>query len=118
MRFASEERGQTLVIVALVMTILLGFAGLALDVAWYELNLVRIQRAADAAALAGVVYLPRKPTGAIHAAIAEATKNGYANGTGGVSVVPRRDPINTSMLDVTIQAPVQTYIARLFGTAT
>jgi hypothetical protein len=118
MRLASDDRGQTLVITALVMTILLGFAGLALDVAWYELNLVRIQRAADAAALAGVVYLPRDPTGAVNAAIAEATKNGYTNGTGGVTVVPQRDPINSSMLDVTIQAPVQTYVARLFGTAT
>ncbi len=118
MRLASEDRGQTLVVAALVMTILFGLAGLALDVAWYELNLVRIQRAADAAALAGVVYLPGNPSGAISAALAEATKNGYANGTGGVSVVPRRDPINNSILDVTVQAPVQTYMARLFGTPT
>jgi hypothetical protein len=100
------------------MTILFGFAGLALDVAWYELNLVRMQRAADAAALAGVVFLPGDPTGASNAALAEATKNGYAHGTRGVSVVSRRDPINDSMLDVTVQAPVQTYFARLFGTPT
>src|SRR6266850_773929 len=113
MRLVSEDRGQTLVITALVMTILLGLAGLALDVGWYELNLMRMQRAADAAALAGVVFLPGDPSGAIDAAIAEATKNGYANGTGGVSVVPRQDPINNSMLDVTVRAPVQTYVARM-----
>src|SRR2546421_1348404 len=118
MRLAREERGQTLVVVALVITMLFGFAGLALDVAWYGLNLVRMQRAADAAALAGVVYLPGNPSGAFTTALAEATKNGYATGTGGVSVVPRQDPINNAVLDVTVQGPVQTYFARLFGTST
>src|SRR5256885_728622 len=72
MRLAKEERGQTLVVVALVITMLFGFAGLALDVAWYGLNLVRMQRAADAAALAGVVYLPGNPSGAFTAALAAA----------------------------------------------
>src|SRR5256885_14371984 len=118
MRLSSDDRGQTLVVVALLLTMLLGFVGLAVDVAWYELNLVRMQRAADAAALAGVVYLPGNPTGAVIAALAEATKNGYVTGLGGVSVVPRQDPINGRVLDVTVQAPVQTYFARLFGTAT
>ena len=118
MRLASEERGQTLVVVALLLTLLFGFTGLAIDAAWYGLNLMRMQRAADAAALAGVVYLPANPSGANTAALAEATKNGYANGTGGVSVVPRPDPINNRLLDVTVQAPVQTFFARLFGTTT
>src|SRR5437762_7649576 len=117
MRLAREDRGQTLVVVALLITMLFGFAGLAIDVAWYGLNLVRMQRAADAAALAGVVYLPGNPSGAITAALAEATKNGYVTGTGGVSVVPRQDPINNRILDVTVQAPVQTYFARLLGTS-
>jgi hypothetical protein len=118
MRLANGDRGQTLVVVALLITMLFGFAGIALDVAWYGLNLVRMQRAADAAALAGVVYLPGNPSGALSAALAEATKNGYVNGTGGVSVVPLQDPINNRVLDVTVQAPVQTSFARLFGTRT
>ena len=33
-------------------------------------------------------------------------------------MVPRQDPINGAVLDVTVQAPVQTYFARLFGTST
>src|SRR6267143_403950 len=92
----SSDRGQTLVLVAIMLTALFGFTGIVADVAWYELNLVRIQRAADAAALAGVVYLPANPSAAVNAALAEATKNGYANGTAGVSVVPRQDPIITA----------------------
>src|SRR5438552_6442610 len=118
MRLSRDDRGQTLVVVALLLTMLLGFVGLAVDVAWYELNLIRMQRAADAAALAGVVYLPGNPTAANNAALAEATQNGYTNGAGGVSVVSQPDPINNKMLGVTIQATVQTYFARIFGSPT
>ena len=63
-----EDGGQTLIIVALMLSLLLGFAGLVADIGWYELNMVRIQRAADAVALAGVVYLPGNVTGAVVAA--------------------------------------------------
>src|SRR5437667_805981 len=58
------ERGQALVMVALLMTALLGLTGLVADIGWYELNMIRMQRAADAAALAGVVYLPTNVSGA------------------------------------------------------
>ena len=50
-----DERGQSFIMVALMLTMLLGFVGIVIDVGWYEVNLVRVQRAADAAALAGVV---------------------------------------------------------------
>ena len=115
MRLASEERGQTIVVAALLMTLLLGIVGLAIDVGWFELNLVRMQRAADAAALAGVVYLPGNPTAAFNAARAEATKNGYTSGTEGAVVTPEQDPINRQSLLVSVQGPVQLYFARLLG---
>ncbi len=75
-KFRREQRGQVLVIVAVMIVVLLGFTGLVTDVAWYEVNLMRIQRAADAAALAGVVYLPGNVAGAQNAALAESSKNG------------------------------------------
>src|SRR5947208_15509429 len=98
MRLASEERGQTLVVVALLLTLLFGFTGLAIDAAWYGLNLMRMHRPADHAALAGVVYLPAHPSGATTAALAEAPKDGYPNGTGHVSVVPRPHARNNRVL--------------------
>src|SRR5207253_7801122 len=85
-KFRREQRGQVLVIVAIMIVALLGFTGLVTDVAWYEVNLMRIQRAADAAALAGVVYLPGNVAGAQNAALAESSKNGFVNGRDGVSV--------------------------------
>ena len=48
-RFHRQQSGQTLVIVALMILVLLGFTGIVTDVAWYEVSLMRIQRAADAA---------------------------------------------------------------------
>ena len=116
--FRRGERGQTLVIVALMLTALFGFIGLVTDIAWFEVNMIRVQRAADAAALAGVVYLPTNVSGASTAALAEATKNGYANGTNGVVVTAAPDAVNNRILGVTASAPVKTFFARLFGLTT
>jgi len=112
-----DERGQTLVIVALTLTALFGFVGLVADIGWYELNMVRLQRAADAAALAGVVYLPGNVTSAVTAAQNEASKNGFANGSNGVTVTAAPQALNGAVLDVNISAPVRTFFARLFGVA-
>jgi hypothetical protein len=114
-RFRREQRGQTLVIVALMLIPLLGFTGLVSDVAWYEVNLMRIQRAADAAALAGVVYLPNNVAGAQTAAQQEAAKNGYTNGAGGVTVTATPEALNNRILGVSVSAPIRSWFARLLG---
>jgi hypothetical protein len=118
MRVVNDDRGQAIVVAALLMTLLLAIVGIGVDISWFELNLIRMQRAADAAALAGVVYLPANQTAAYNAAYAEATKNGFTAGANGVTVVPRTDLVNNRMLEVTIQGPVQTYFAKLLGTST
>src|SRR2546430_3398378 len=117
MRVASDDRGQVIVVAALLMTLLLAIVGVGVDISWLQFTRIRMQRAADAAALAGVVYLPGNQAVAFSAAYAEATKNGFTDGAGGVTVVPRQDSINNRMLEVTIQGPVQTYFARLLGTS-
>jgi len=55
---ASREEGQSIVIVAMAMVGLLVFAGLAVDAGVVYVASVRLARAVDAAALAGVVELP------------------------------------------------------------
>src|SRR2546427_12457528 len=112
-----DDRGQTLVIVALTLTALFGFVGLVADIGWYELNMVRLQRAADAAALAGVVYLPGNVTGAVTAAQNEASKNGFANGSNGVTVTATPIVLNGAVMDLNICAHVSTYLSRLYGIA-
>jgi hypothetical protein len=104
-----------MVIVALMMVVLLGFTGLVTDVAWYELNLIRVQRAADAAALAGVVFLPSNVAGAVTAAKNESAKNGFQDGVGGVVVTAAPDAVIDKILHVEVTSPVPAYFARLFG---
>ena len=48
-----KQRGQVLVLYALLIPFLLMFVGVVLDLGWYYLNVSRLQNAADAAALAG-----------------------------------------------------------------
>ena len=56
------SRGQTLLIFVLTFTSLLGVMGLAIDtVRVYDLY-ARMQRAAEAGALAGVIYMPNNYT--------------------------------------------------------
>jgi len=113
--FRRDQKGQTFVIVALMVVALLGFTGLVTDVAWYEVNLIRIQRAADAAALAGVVYLPGNIATARSAAQQESSKNGFTdNGTTTiVTAVP--EALNNRILKTSVTAPIRSWFARLFG---
>jgi hypothetical protein len=127
------SRGQILVIYVMSIIVIVGLMGLVIDVAWYWSNSLRVQRAADAAALAGAVDLPAKPGSiAAHAigtgigdAIAEAQKNGYSTlpfgcaGDGSPTSSPgicvHVDAGNVNQLDVMISAPVQTFFMRIFG---
>src|SRR5437773_11102622 len=111
--FRRDQRGQTLVIVALMLVPLLGFTGLVSDVAWYEVNLMRIQRAADAAALAGVVYLLGNVAGAQNAALAEYSKNGFANGLNGVTVTATPEAVNNLILGATATARLRSWFVLL-----
>lgn len=114
-RANARSRGQILVIFAGAIVALLTLCSLVVDVAWYWSVNLRIQRAADAAALAGVVFLPGNPAQADLAAKAEAAKNGYTDGQSGVHIVTAPDSANDRRLKVSIQAPVGTFFARAVG---
>jgi hypothetical protein len=82
-----RSRGQSIIIFALTLTVLLGFAGLAIDVARIYDLYARMQRAAEAGVLAGVLYMPNNyntalpPPGdgmsAVSRALAETYKDGF-----------------------------------------
>ncbi len=110
-----RERGQVAVIFAGAMLLFVLLAATVIDLSWYWTNNLRMQRAADAAALAGVVFLPSQVGQAVTTARAEAAKNGYTHGVGGVVVTPVQDPSNNRRLLVTIRGPVGTYFARAVG---
>jgi Flp pilus assembly protein TadG len=111
---SGRERGQTLVLFVIVSVVLIGAVAIVTDVSWLWVNQQRMQRASDAAALAGAIYLPGDPTRAYSTARAEAAKNGYTHGVGGVTVTPQQDPTNRRRLIVRVTGPVGTYFARVF----
>jgi hypothetical protein len=119
-----RSRGQVLVIFALSLTVMLGICAIVIDVSWYWANELRVQRAADAAALAGVVNLPGNVAQARLDAATAAGQNGYAltsscsaantpTSTPGLCVYP--DPANDRQLDVALSAPVNTFFMQVFG---
>lgn len=115
-----RSRGQVVVIFAGAAFVLFALTALVIDVSWYWANTLKVQRAADAAALAGVVWLPGQAPTAVNFALTEATKNGYQNPVGGcvaksVCVAPTQDSDDPRQLDVTISAPVPTFFMRLIG---
>jgi hypothetical protein len=109
--------GQVIVMFAGGLVFFIGLMAIVIDVSWYWANTLRVQRAADAAALAGAVYLPGDLTSAKLYAANEATKNGYTAG-GGVVVNPVQDINDPRQLDVTVSAPVGTFFMRVFGLPT
>lgn len=55
-----KQRGQMLVLFAIMVPVILLFVGLGIDVGWYYLNVSRLQNAADAAVIAGAKKLVDK----------------------------------------------------------
>ena len=115
-----RQRGQVLAIFAAATILFVGILAIIIDVSWYWANSLRVQRAADAAALAGVVWLPGDISSARQAAYNEATKDGFTTSSGGVTITVQQDSAVTSggdpdQLDVSVTAPVKTFFMRLFG---
>lgn len=110
------ENGAVAVLVGLLMPVLMGFAGLALDVGHWYLTGSREQKAADAAALAGTVYLPGDPVRAEAVARDVAEENGYVND--GDTVVTVTQETNPVQLRVTIRQTVGNFFTPVFGIPT
>jgi hypothetical protein len=77
--WARNETGQTLLIAVLVMTVLLGFAAMAIDIGLFFEHRRHLQNSADAMALAGVQELPLNPFAAQQKAKDWAANNGISD---------------------------------------
>ena len=73
------------------ITVLLCFCGLALDLGSFELTRLRMQGAADAAAL-GAVVASQSGGSMSTAGLQDASQNGFTSGTGGVTVTITNPP--------------------------
>jgi len=109
LRLLREEKGAAVVIVALSMTVMMGFAALIVDVGNLYLNKTRLVNMADAAALAGVQDLPGDPQSAVASAYSYATQNGINGDVVGVSISN-----NNSALTVNVSRTVPFFFAKVF----
>jgi Flp pilus assembly protein TadG len=113
----AEERGQSVVLLAVFLVVLLLFAGLAIDAGMIYLRRIQLSRAVDASALASVVDLPK----GVSAADTRARQFMRANGVDPVmlaqfDVTPSSDPTeSTNVLTIDATWPVQTYFMHLIG---
>lgn len=123
MKQPQTERGAVLPLVGIMLVVLLGLSAFATDLGWFYLNASRAQRAADAAALAGVIYMPEKfATDASNTARQVATANGFTDGVGAAVVTPARvqDVSGANApyeLRVTVSVTVPTFFLKVFGKA-
>jgi Flp pilus assembly protein TadG len=123
MRIHRDERGQTIILVALSLPLLLGFIGIATDVGALFKDKRTMQTAADAGAIAGALNLNYGNTVAYAAARAATATNGYTDGSNGAHVTPINGPTwsgsnyagKQSYLEVTITKTESTIFLALFG---
>ena len=114
-RVRRDESGLVLVWTALFLMVLLGFAALAVDLGHSYYVGQKEQDAADAAALAGAIYLPGDVASAQATAQEIAATNGFTDGTDGVSVSAVQDPGNPSQLLVTVHQTLSTWFGAAIG---
>ncbi len=86
-----DERGAVAVVVAVLLPlVLIGAAAFAIDTSRWEVDRQQAQTAADAAAMAGVPYLPYDLDGATTRALAVAKRNGFDDADSDVEVLVER----------------------------
>lgn len=119
-KFKSDD-GVALPFVAAMMVLLLAMSAFAIDLGWIYLNGARLQRAADSAALAGVVYLPADIPGAEANAVNGANANGWSVGSvNGASIGGGPDELSyrqlaDNRLEVTLRAAIPTFFLKVIG---
>jgi len=107
-----NERGNVLVTVAIAIFVIIAFASIAIDVGIMQSEHARMQRACDAAALAGAKKLPFENVAKTNA-LYLAERNGYEDGVDNVNISCIRNPDgnHSSHYQVVIEKDVQLYFA-------
>ena len=107
------EAGYIAVLVALCLPLFIGLCALAIDVAMWYVDGAKAQKAVDAAALAGAVYLPSQTQTAKSVALDLVGRNGFAVGDG-TSVDVNEDESPTR-LRVTVSTKVHNTFGGFLG---
>ena len=122
MRTRNGESGQSLVLVACALVVLIGILGLAVDMGYLRYVKRELQTAADTAAYAGAMDITYGTV--TTAGKAAASENGFADGVNGVTVTINNPPQNgpyagsgfpTYVEAIITQTTVPTFFSKIFG---
>ena len=124
----NTQAGQAVILIAFMILVLFGAVGLAIDGGIGYYYNTQAERAAGAAALSGVIFMPGQfasidavPTGSVNdatdRAVIEARRNGFdiANTGDSVTVTAARVPGFDNKLAVTVSRYVPVFFMQLFG---
>ena len=119
----TRQRGAVLPMFTIFIVVMLGAAGMAVDLGWLYFQSIEVQHGADMAALAGVVYEPLHREEAHSEALASAAENGFVDvSLGGQDSVLVEDVIDNedavergSQLRATITHTTPTFFMKIFG---
>ena len=110
-----DEAGYVTVVISIMLPALfIGLAATAVDTSRWYLEGERVQKAADAAAMAGVPYLPQDMTNARARALEVAKRNGFDHADAGVDVTVAQGDRPTQ-LRVTISSTVVNQFGQIIG---
>jgi Flp pilus assembly protein TadG len=111
----TEQLGYLAITVALLVPVVfIGCAAIAVDMSRWSVEAERVQRAADAAALAGVVWMPADFTTAKSTALATSAKNGYDDAVSSVAVTVSEGD-KPSQLVVTVSSTISNSFGAAIG---
>jgi hypothetical protein len=123
-RCASNEVGQTLVLVALAIFVLIGSVALAVDVGYWRFMRRNMQKAADSGAIGGAYEHIYDASNVDFAAKRDTSKNGFTHNENGVNVTVNNPPLNgphkdlpdkDNYVEVIIEQDQPTFFAKIFG---
>lgn len=119
MKRHKSDAGQALLLMALSMIVLCGFAGLGIDMGYLRYMQRQMQAAADSAALAGAAEVGYGDV--TSAAQADAASNGFTNGVNGATITVNNPPTsgpdqgNARYVEVLLAQEQPTFFMKLLG---
>jgi Flp pilus assembly protein TadG len=119
-RRRSGERGFITVAYAAMLTAIMGFTGLAVDVGYLQYQKRRIQSAADAAAMGALREMERGKTDTSFAGQNDASLNGFTDGVSNTTVTVATPTSglyanDTTAIQATVTRTVPTFFMQVFG---
>lgn len=119
MKRLKSDAGQALLLMAVTMIALCGFAGMGIDMGYLRYMQRRMQAATDSAALAGAAEIDYGDV--TSAAWADAAKDGFTNGVNGTTITVNNPPLsglhqgNPRYVHVVIAQKEPTFFMKLLG---